>query len=95
MEKAEAWVAVPGTSEHQLGLSVDLNPDRSYSTAQEVYQWLEENGARFGFIRRYPPDKTDLTGVIHEPWHYRYVGAEAAAVIYEKGLCLEEYLRER
>lgn len=90
--KAEAWVAIPGTSEHQLGIAVDINADRIHSTGDEVYKWLDENACKFGFIRRYPPDKTEITGVINEPWHYRYVGIKAATEIQNQGVCLEEYL---
>lgn len=92
--KAEAWVAVPGTSEHQLGLGVDINADGIHSTGDQVYKWLEQNCYKFGFIRRYPPDKTDITGVINEPWHYRYVGVTAATQIHEQGICLEEFLEK-
>lgn len=90
--KAEAWVAIPGTSEHQLGIAVDINADGIYSTGEEVYRWLNQNGYRFGFICRYPDNKTEITGVINEPWHYRYVGVRAAVVIRNQGICLEEYL---
>lgn len=90
--KAEAWVAIPGTSEHQLGLSVDINADGIRSTGDDVYEWLHENSYKYGFIYRYPKNKTDITGVINEPWHYRYVGTEAAAKIHEQDICLEEYL---
>jgi D-alanyl-D-alanine carboxypeptidase len=90
--KAEAWVAIPGTSEHQLGIAVDINADGIRSTDDEVYEWLDQNAYKFGFIRRYPPDKTEITGVINEPWHYRYVGVKAAAEIKNQGVCLEEYL---
>jgi D-alanyl-D-alanine carboxypeptidase len=93
--KAEEWVAVPGTSEHQLGIAVDINNDAARSTWEEVYGWLAKNAHKYGFILRYPPDKTEITGVINEPWHYRYVGKEAAAEIYEQGICLEEYLSGR
>lgn len=89
---AEAWVALPGTSEHQLGLAVDINADGISSSGDEVYEWLNQNACKFGFIRRYPPDKTEITGVIHEPWHYRYVGVKTAMEIQEQGVCLEEYL---
>lgn len=92
--KAEAWVAIPGTSEHQLGLGVDINADGIHSTGEDVYDWLNQNSYKFGFIRRYPADKTDITGVINEPWHYRYVGIEAAAEIHNQGICLEEYLNK-
>ncbi len=90
--KAEEWVAVPGTSEHQLGLAADINADGIHSAGNEVYEWLEKNAHRYGFVKRYPSDKTEITGTIHEPWHYRYVGVEAAAKMYRQGLCLEEYI---
>ena len=93
-EMALQWVAEPGTSEHQLGISVDINADGINSTGYEVYDWMEAHCWEYGFIRRYPEDKTDLTGVSNEPWHYRYVGLEAAREITERGLCLEEYLQE-
>lgn len=87
------WVSRPGTSEHQLGIAVDINQEAGLSTAQQVYDWLEENAHLYGFICRYPADKAAITGIGSEPWHYRYVGEEAAAEIYEKGICLEEYLQ--
>lgn len=96
-EKAAAWVARPGTSEHQIGLAVDI-VDISYQlldNEQEhtaVQLWLMEHCADYGFILRYPTDKSALTGVGYEPWHYRYVGEEAAREIMGGGLCLEEYL---
>ncbi|MGI6736196.1 MAG: M15 family metallopeptidase [Anaerovoracaceae bacterium] len=68
--------------------------DTSVSAADAVYAWLEDNSYKYGFIKRYPSNKTDITGVSNEPWHYRYVGKKAAKEIYEKGLCLEEYLRQ-
>ena len=91
-EEAMRWVAVPGTSEHQLGLAVDINADGINSTGWEVYDWLEEHCWEYGFIRRYPDDKTDITGISNEPWHYRYVGVDAARAITKANLCLEEYL---
>lgn len=91
-EEAERWVAIPGTSEHQLGLAVDINADGVNSAGYEVYDWLKKNAHRYGFICRYPANKINITGVANEPWHYRYVGEEAAAEIYEWGVCLEEYL---
>lgn len=91
---AEAWVAIPGTSEHQLGIAVDINADGIHSTGEEVYAWLEKNAYQYGFIRRYPPDKTEITGVINEPWHYRYVGVDTATDMYGQGVCLEEYLNQ-
>lgn len=90
-ELAEQWVAVPGTSEHQLGIAVDINADTA-SSRDEVYNWLAANGYKYGFIKRYSQDKSDITGVINEPWHYRYVGAENAQAIYEKKMCLEEFI---
>ena len=91
-ELAEQWVAVPGTSEHQLGIAVDINADTEKCKAEDVYKWLSENAHKYGFINRYPADKTEITGIIYEPWHYRYVGTDAAFEIHEKGLCLEEYI---
>ena len=91
---AEAWVALPGTSEHEIGICADINAEGS-STSEEVYAWLAENAWQYGFILRYPEDKTDITGVIYEPWHYRYVGRDAAEEIWRSGLCLEEDLADR
>ena len=96
-EQAAMWVARPGTSEHQLGLAVDI-VDLSYQVLDEgqentpVQQWLMAHCAEYGFILRYPTGKSALTGVSYEPWHYRSVGVEAAGEIMENGLCLEEYL---
>ena len=89
-ELAKQWVAVPGYSEHQAGLAVDIN-----GATYDLYFWLQENSYKYGFIFRYPGSKTEITGVAEEVWHYRYVGVEAATEMYEKGLCLEEYLAER
>ncbi len=91
--EAEKWVAIPGTSEHQLGLAVDINPDTAMSTGDQVYSWLAEHAAEYGFIQRYPPDKVELTGIDNEPWHYRFVGLEAAREIKSMGMCLEEYIQ--
>ncbi|MCI9410986.1 MAG: M15 family metallopeptidase [Eubacterium sp.] len=93
-ELAKEWVAVPGTSEHELGLSVDINANTSVSSRDSVYTWLAENAHSYGFIKRYPSDKTEITGINNEPWHYRYVGKETAEEIKEKGVCLEEYIEE-
>lgn len=95
--EAGKWVAVPGTSEHQTGLALDIISssyqvlDRDQENTAEQ-RWLMENSYKYGFILRYPSDKSEITGINYEPWHYRYVGKEAAKEIYEKGLCLEEYL---
>ncbi|MGN0476107.1 MAG: D-alanyl-D-alanine carboxypeptidase family protein [Ruminococcus sp.] len=88
---AKEWVALPGTSEHQLGIAVDINADKSMCSNEEVYAWLAENAYKYGFILRYPPGKQEITGTSYEPWHYRYVGVEVAREIYEQGICLEEY----
>ena len=88
---AKEWVALPGTSEHQLGIAVDINADKTMCSNDEVYTWLAENAYKYGFILRYPMGKQDITGTSYEPWHYRYVGEEAAREIYERGICLEEY----
>ncbi len=85
----------PGTSEHQSGLCLDMHnlPSAEQSFAQKPEaKWLAENCYRFGFILRYPEDKRDITKIIYEPWHFRFVGREAATEMYEKGLCLEEYI---
>ncbi len=92
-ELAEAWVAVPGTSEHQMGIAVDItSADREAQAPDVVWQWLKEHCCEYGFIVRYPEEKSDITGVINEPWHFRYVGKEAAKEIMEQDVCLEEYL---
>lgn len=84
-KKALETVAVPGTSEHQMGLAVDLLGD-------EATAWLQEHCWDYGFILRYPLDKKAVTGIINEPWHYRYVGTEVSLDMKDSGLCLEEYL---
>lgn len=95
--EAGKWVAVPGTSEHQTGLAVDI-VDINYQLLDEkqedtaVQKWLMKNSYKYGFILRYPSDKSEITGINYEPWHYRYVGQEAAKEIYEQGICFEEYL---
>lgn len=91
-EMAREWVAVPGTSEHELGLAVDINADKEKSDNQEVYDWLYQNAYKYGFILRYPFGKTKITGIDYEPWHYRYVGREYSEEIMNSGLCLEEWL---
>ena len=94
---AAFWVARPGTSEHQLGFAVDIVSYSNWNldSSQEktaTQQWLMQNSWRYGWILRYPTNKSDITKIGYEPWHYRYVGVEAAKEIYESGLCLEEYL---
>lgn len=90
---AKEWVAIPGTSEHQLAMAVDItSSDRNTQNPSVIWEWLMDNSYKYGFILRYPEDKTDITGTMYEPWHYRYVGKEAAKEIYEQRICLEEYL---
>lgn len=90
---AEEWVAMPGTSEHELGLCVDIASGDSRVTNQKVWDWLAKNSYKYGFIERYTAEKQDITGIIPEEWHYRYVGEKAAKEMYENDLCLEEYLQ--
>ena len=92
------YSALPGESEHQTGLCVDListkNPVLDVTFADDpAYAWLVENAHNFGFILRYPEGDEDVTGYSYEPWHYRFVGVDAAAKIYKKGITLEEYLK--
>ena len=95
--EAARWVALPGTSEHQTGLAVDIVSlsnqmlDETQESTPE-FQWLAENAWKYGFILRYPEDKSEKTGIAYEPWHFRFVGKEAAAEMHDLGLCLEEYL---
>ncbi|MCR5542647.1 MAG: M15 family metallopeptidase [Eubacterium sp.] len=89
---AKQYVAEPGTSEHELGISVDINANNDVSSDDTIYTWLDENAYKYGFIKRYPEDKIDITGINNEPWHYRYVGKTAAKEMKEMNLCLEEYL---
>ena len=86
------YVSAPGTSEHQLGLAVDIVGDYRYTTNQSAYRWLERNAYKYGFVKRYPKSKTSITHIKHEPWHYRYVGKKAALKMHQKNLCLEEYV---
>ncbi len=93
--KVKQGTAVPGTSEHQSGLCADLHnlPAASEAfAAQDAYRWLYANCAEFGFILRYPKNKTDITGIMFEPWHYRFVGRYHARKIMDSGMCLEEYM---
>ena len=84
-DKAYETVAIPGTSEHNLGLAVDL-------LGEEAVAWLSEHCWDYGFIVRYTEEKEGITGIVDEPWHFRYVGKEHAARIYENQMPLEEYL---
>jgi D-alanyl-D-alanine carboxypeptidase len=98
-EQAETIVLTystrPGTSEHQTGLAVDMATDDSFSTDFQYtdhYKWLMENAWKFGFILRFPADKTDITTIQFEPWHWRFVGRYHAKKIHDAGVCLEEYM---
>ena len=88
--------AIPGTSEHETGLAVDIltedypSLDSGFDQT-EAFEWLTQHCTEFGFIMRYPEDKIDITGIIYEPWHYRYVGKENAKRIKELGVTFEEY----
>lgn len=98
--EAAKSIAVPGTSEHHLGLAVDIvdiNNQRLDSSQENtpVQRWLLEHSWEYGFILRFPSDKSNITGIIYEPWHYRYVGKEAAEKIHDQGISLEEYLSQR
>lgn len=99
-EEANKTSARPGESEHQTGLAVDLSTSEiDYRNSSDFAdtaagRWVAENAHKFGFILRFPEDKTDITGYSYEPWHIRYVGLTAAADIYEENLTLEEYLEQ-
>lgn len=92
-------VTIPGTSEHQLGLALDIitpgytDLDAGFAET-EAGKWLVENAPDYGFILRYPEGKEHITGIIFEPWHFRYVGEENAKIMTEQGLTLEEYVEE-
>ena len=97
----KADTAVPGHSEHECGLAADIIDADSLGWADPLIaeqedmpaqKWLMEHCQDYGFILRYPADKEDITEIIYEPWHYRYVGKEHAAIIMENGICLEEYI---
>jgi|GEM_PF-475583 len=95
---ASQYSARPGESEHQTGLCFDFTTESIQGRVDEIFEttkafaWLSQNAYKFGFILRYPKDKVAITQYDYEPWHYRFVGRAAATEIYEKGLCLEEYL---
>lgn len=92
-------IAVPGTSEHQTGLAADIvtpthqNLDPQFADTP-AGQWLNENAWKYGFILRYPQDKEDITKIMYESWHFRYVGPFHALLMKQSGLCLEEYLAQ-
>ena len=90
--KAATIIMPPGSSEHNLGYAMDIVCVEEWFENTNEFRWLTENAADYGFIMRYPKDKQDITKVIYEPWHWRYVGVEAAKEMKEKNLTLEEYL---
>ena len=99
LAETKKWRNVPGTSEHETGLcadivgAADLNADLVPGLSEREWaKWLKEHATDYGFILRYPEDKTGVTGTSFEPWHYRYVGVEDARKIMSQGVCLEEYL---
>lgn len=101
-KQAAMWVARPGTSEHNLGLAADIVSSDWYKTNSDLtadfektphFAWLKQHAAEYGFILRYPLGKEKITGVTYEPWHYRYVGKQAAQAIMQQGIALEEYTK--
>ncbi len=99
LEECENYVMTfscrEGCSEHQTGLAFDMHnlpsADQKFANTAE-YKWLSENAHKFGFIVRFPKNKENITGISFEPWHFRFVGRQAATYIYEHDLCLEEYI---
>lgn len=97
--KTATETAIPGTSEHQTGLAADIvTPTYQMLDAgfadTPAGQWLSEHAVEYGFVLRYPQDKQEVTGIIYESWHYRFVGRTHAKLMKESGLCLEEYLQQ-
>lgn len=90
--EAAKEIMPPGSSEHNLGFAMDILCIEEWFEDTKQFKWLSENAQDYGFIMRYAKDKQDITGVIYEPWHWRYVGVEEAKKIKASGLCLEEYL---
>lgn len=91
-EEAATVVARPGTSEHHTGLACDFNMASDAFEETEMFRWMCENAEDYGFIMRYSKDKQDITGVIHESWHWRFVGINVAKEINQLDMCLEEYI---
>ena len=96
-EQAATIVSRPGTSEHQTGLACDITDEYCELKNESLentalYQWMSRHCQEYGFIVRYPKDKEEITGIIYEPWHFRYVGVEAATYMVEHNLCLEEFV---
>ena len=90
--KAATVILPPGTSEHNLGLAMDICNTRDDFANTKEFKWLTENAHKYGFILRYTAEKQDIMGIVPEPWHWRFVGVEYAEAFKDSGLCLEEYL---
>jgi len=99
-KKTATQITIPGTGEHEAGIGFDIldndnnQPDLSFANT-ESYKWLCDNCYKYGFILRYPEDKEEITGIMYEPWHFRYVGEEVAKEIHERKITLEEYIWEK
>lgn len=101
VRRTEGYYAIPGSSEHEAGLAMDVgdaaapgaNINDGFANTK-AYAWLQDNAVKFGFILRYGSDTFDITRINYEPWHYRYVGANHAEIINEKGITLEEYIQQ-
>lgn len=91
-QMAARIILPPGTSEHNAGLAMDICSLYTSFENSDEFAWLSENAADYGFILRYPEDKQDITNITYEPWHWRYVGVEAAKEMKASGECFEEYL---
>ncbi|MBR0112926.1 MAG: M15 family metallopeptidase [Clostridia bacterium] len=91
-QKAATIILPPGTSEHNLGFAMDIGSLEQSFENSKAFEWLSKHAADYGFILRYPKNKQDITKIIYEPWHWRYVGVEHAKAIKAAGVCLEEYL---
>lgn len=100
-EQADMYSARPGHSEHQTGLAMDISTQSIHNRLNETFaatpegRWLADHGYEYGFIIRYPRDKTDITGYAYEPWHVRYVGRELAGELHDNNLTLEEYYENK
>ena len=95
-KKTSQVITVPGCSEHEIGLALDITSDTYIPLLQgfaetEEGKWLAEHGHEYGFILRYPSGKEYITGIEYEPWHFRYVGREAAKIMHDENICLEEF----
>ncbi|WP_419885433.1 M15 family metallopeptidase [Paenibacillus sp. B-A-8] len=91
-EKGSDYALPAQYSEHNLGLSLDIGSSQAEMSKAPEGKWLQNKAWKYGFILRYPKDKTEITGIKYEPWHFRYVGLPHSAIIHEKGIVLEQYL---